>query len=222
MESYHKVKQPIMESSSNFSYHRKDVKKGFNELDDQRLWQVFKRGNKGALAYIYQTYFFKLYNYGINICGEEELVKDSIQELFIYIWKKRESLGETNSIKNYLFKSLRRKLFAQLKKDQNSLFGREIPENYHFEFVFSREHTMINHQITVEQKEELVKALNQLPQRLKEVLFLRYYEQLSPTEIASVMDITTNSTYVFLSRAIDFLKKHVHKVYSLILASSLC
>ncbi|WPP51909.1 RNA polymerase sigma factor [Catalinimonas niigatensis] len=211
-----------MESDSDFPCYGKKMNNGFHELDDQNIWKIFKRGNKGALAYIYQTYFFKLYNYGFNICGEEELVKDSIQELFIYIWEKRNSLGETNSIKNYLFKSLRRKLFAEFKKDQNAMLKRGIPENYYFEFVFSKEHTMIDRQITIEQKEELVKALNQLPQRLKEVLFLRYYEQLSPTEIASVMDITTNSTYVFLSRAIDFLKKHVHKVYTLMLASSLC
>lgn len=210
-----------MKEDSNFAYQNRDDKSGFDHLNDSQLWQIFRSGSRGALAYLYQNYFFKLYNYGINICQDENLVKDTIQELFIYLWKNKENLSDTNSIKHYLYKSLRRKIYAQLKKKQHSLLRKDIPENYHFEFVLSPEHTLVNEQISAKQTEQLLKALNQLPQRQKEILFLRYFEKLSPAEISSVMSLTLNSTYVIISRAISFLRKHVDKVYWLFLTSSL-
>lgn len=197
-----------------------DDSTGFDHLSDGQLWQIFKSGNKAALAYLYQHYFFKLYNYGINLGADEDVVKDTIQELFVYLWKRKGHLSETNSIKHYLYKCLRRKIYAQLKKKQQSLFRQSIPDNYHFEFVLSAEHACIHEQMSAQQTAQLYKALNLLPERQKEILFLRYFEQLSPAEVASVMSLTVNSTYVILSRAISFLRKHVEKIYWFFLISS--
>lgn len=206
---------------SDFDRNEEYDERGFNCLNDEQLWQVFKNGSRAALAYLYQLYFFKLYNYGIKICQDEDLVKDSIQELFVYLWKKKENLSENNAIKLYLYKSLRRSIYTQLRKNQRSLFKKEITEQYRFEFILSSEQALIAQEISAQQKEELLQALNQLPQRQKEVVFLRYFENLSPQEVSIAMSLTLNSTYVLLSRAISFLKKHVDKIYWLCLTSTL-
>lgn len=148
-------------------------------LNDQQLWEMLRSGSKDALTHIYQAYFFALYNYGINICGEDDLVKDSIQELFIYVWKKKENLGNTDSIKNYLFKSLRRSIIAQRKQKRHTLFNNSIPENYHFEFVLSHEHQMIDSEVSVAREKELLKSINHInPFAMKKIKF--YYSNHLP------------------------------------------
>src|SRR5262245_24498141 len=79
-------------------------------MDDAALWTAFRMGDEKALVSIFDRFTKLLYNYGYKIVREEDVVKDAIQDLFIELWKNRETLGDTTSIKFYLFKSLRRKL----------------------------------------------------------------------------------------------------------------
>jgi len=182
-------------------------------LTDEQLWALFKTGDKAVLAYLYEQHFYKLYDYGYKISPDEALVKDCIQELFVTIWKNKSNLSSTNNIRHYLYKSLRRKIYAQLKKQQHPLFRKDIPSNYHFTFTLSYENELVHEQMKVEQKEAVLKALNQLPPRQKEVLYLRYYQNLSIQEVSTVMGLTVDSTYVFISRAISHIKKHIDRVF---------
>jgi len=83
------------------------------ETNDSRIWDEFRSGNESSFIYIYQNYFDKLYNYGLRITKDEDLVKDAIQDLFIELRKKRSHLGKTDSIKFYLFKCLKRKIIKE-------------------------------------------------------------------------------------------------------------
>jgi len=48
-----------------------------------------KAGNKAALEQMYLEYSNKLYNYGAKFALDKELIKDSIQELFVLLWERR-------------------------------------------------------------------------------------------------------------------------------------
>lgn len=53
---------------------------------DLHLWQEFKKGSESAFAKIYEDYASGLYSYGLKVVYNKELVKDSIQDLFVEIW----------------------------------------------------------------------------------------------------------------------------------------
>ncbi|WPP50963.1 RNA polymerase sigma factor [Catalinimonas niigatensis] len=188
--------------------------------NDQQLWEEFRLGNQQALSIMYQKHFFKLYNYGLKITHDADLVKDCIQELFIHIWKQRKTLSATTSIKYYLFKALRRKIVEEIKK--NKLTQSSQQEYLDFVFELPHEEKIIQLQISDEQKAALVTCLNKLPKRQKEALFLRYYENMTPQEVSSIMSLSIDSTYVLFSKALHFMRKHMPKIISSALPFFFC
>lgn len=180
--------------------------------DPQQLWEQFRLGNQQALALIYQQHFFKLYNYGMKISRDADLVKDCIQDLFIHIWKQRESISDTTSIKYYLFKALRRRIVDELTSSKEILIHPQAQKGFVFELPY--EQTLIEEQISQEKKQKLLACLNTLPKRQKEALFLRYYENMSPQEVASIMSLSIDSTYVLFSKALHYLRKNLQKFIS--------
>src|SRR5215831_20099737 len=84
--------------------------------DDLSLWLRFKNGDKQAFAELYQKHILSLLAYGSKLCSDQEILKDSIQELFVELWNSRQNLSATDSVKFYLFKALRYKLLRFEKR----------------------------------------------------------------------------------------------------------
>jgi DNA-directed RNA polymerase specialized sigma24 family protein len=89
-------------------------------MDDVMLWAAFRSGDEKAFITLFDRFSPAMFNYGCKISAERELVKDAVQELFIDIWQSRKRLGDTDSIKFYLFKSLRRKLLRIKEKQRDN------------------------------------------------------------------------------------------------------
>ena len=70
-------------------------------------------------------------------------------------------------------------------------------------------------------KESLLKAINKLTPRQKEVLTLRFYDALSYEEIDALMMLPVKSVYMLVYRAIDALKQNINLGLRLIVLSIL-
>jgi RNA polymerase sigma factor (sigma-70 family) len=173
------------------------------------IWQSLIAGEEQALGRLYEMYFSVLYNYGIKVVRDKQLVKDCIQDLFIELWKYHSNLGQVHSVKSYLYKSLRRRLLKEVERHRLHF----VDEKYNFEFVGSYEFHLINEQMDKQQKNELIEAMNKLTKRQKEAIFLKFYENLSYQEVASVMAITIKATYKVVLSAIYTLRTHLKKIY---------
>lgn len=191
-----------------------------NKKSESEIWRDFQQGDEEAYACIYQTYFFVLFNYGMKTIRDKEVVKDCIQNLFVHLWCNRQNLSPLNHIKPYLFKALRRDLIRVTRHD-SKFKHQESWQQDHFEIVLSPEFTLIADQMEKEQKENLIRVLNGLTKRQREVVFLKFYDNLSYQEIASVMSISVDAVYNLMSQALGFLKTNVVSVTSLILIAGL-
>ena len=177
----------------------------FSHLKEFELWDECKAGNQKAFAHIYQLWFDELFNYGIKVArGREDLLKDCIQEMFVYLWQKRTEIQVQSSLKFYLFKSLRRSILQKFKANKISDILAEGV--FYFETVPSIESQLIRDQSIQESNQQLLRAINNLPQRQKEVIFLRFYEDFEPQEVANIMGLKLNSTYVLLSKSLQALR----------------
>lgn len=177
----------------------------FEGLPDIKLWAEFKDGNERAFIYIYKKYFPQLYNYGSQFTKDNELIEDCIQDLFIEIRKKQRNLCYTDSIKLYLFKSLRRKIIALVQKNNKlRLKNCSVQE---FEVTFSVEHYIINQQLNEENVLRLNKAIGKLSPRQKEAIYYFYYEDFSYKQIAEMMNMShIRSARNLIYRSLDLLK----------------
>ena len=188
--------------------HNNDKDSFLNKKSDFEIWRDFKSGSDSALTYIYRSHINELYNYGCQFTINKELVQDVIQELFIELLKKRKKLGDTDSIKYYLFKSLRRKLIRSLNKEKKYVPKNVNPVKGDFEIELSPELKIISEQDQKIRQKFLEDAFNQLPLKQKEAVLLYFYEGLSYDEIASIMKMTkTKSARALIYRAVDSLNQ---------------
>ena len=178
--------------------------RSFNDVD---LWGRFKAGDHAGFALIYREHVRALYSFGKQLVDDGDMVADSIQELFIYIWEKRADLGDTDNIRYYLFKALRRRLIETVAKEKRTTQAHEaIGEQHATED--SIEHILIKHQADAELRTLLRQALRQLTKRQREAIFLRFFGKMSFKEVADIMSLSLKSTYNLISKALDELRKH--------------
>ena len=183
----------------------KETHSEFEKVPDMQLWTEFKRGSEAAFIFMYKKYFPQLYSYGFQFTNDHEFIQDCIQDLFIEIRKKRKNLSDTDCIKLYLFKILRRKIISAIRR-RNNLKAKDISLQ-EFDVTFSIEHHLINQQLTQEKIEGLNRALENLSNRQKEAVYYFYYENFSYKEIAEMMDMAhVRSARNLIYRALDLLK----------------
>lgn len=177
----------------------------FSSFSDKDLWQQFRSGSEEAYSFMYEKYVPILYSYGYRIYPNEEVVKDCLQDLFVTLWLTRQNLGATESIKYYLFRSLRREIAQKVNADftftnkTTSPFIRNAEESFEDQLIELEENSL--------QSKELDMALSYLSDRQREAIFLRFYQNISFEEIASIMGITQRAVYKLIYRAVDLLKK---------------
>lgn len=180
-------------------------------MSDKKIWNSLRNGDQKALEEIYRTYFSELYSYGRKLSRDENTVEDCIQELFVDLWNRRDKLSETDSIKPYLFVSLKRKIFHTIKKLRKST-DTELEEK-HFDAELSIDEILIAEETTSEQKSSLKSAFQSLSDRQKEILYLKYYSEMDYEEITEIMEMNYQSARNLVSRAIQKLSKHMLLVF---------
>ncbi|MEC5145514.1 RNA polymerase sigma factor [Chitinophaga sp. 212800010-3] len=168
-------------------------------------WLSFLQGNKRALAACYNDYADYLYNYGCKFTTDTLMVEDTIQDLFLKLWKNRENLGQPASVKNYLLKSLRGLLIRNISRTQRHASDELEEENYVFELEGSPEHIRIAGEQAAQRSLLLNTALARLTPRQREAVFLRFYEDMSYEDISDILSITVKATYKIMARALEAL-----------------
>jgi RNA polymerase sigma factor (sigma-70 family) len=176
-------------------------------VEEQALWSQFKAGDKAAFARLMQTYYRDLFQYATKFTKNAEFIKDCLQDLFLELWKNRSTLGETRHVKAYLLKSVRHKVYRELYRNQKHMHTELSEDDYCFDVVFSVEQLMIREQEVQHMSEKLSGLLNQLPRRQKEIIYLRFFQELEVEQIVQVMDIHPQSAYNLLHKAIHRLKQ---------------
>ncbi len=85
-------------------------------LELQWLWTKFKEGDRLAFSRLYQLYAAELGKYGSRLVPDKEQVRDAVQDLFVNLWHSRQNLGEVQSVRSYLYASLRREVLKHCRQ----------------------------------------------------------------------------------------------------------
>lgn len=175
-------------------------------MDDSEQWNAFRAGSDVAFGAIARHYYRSLFSYGLKFSKDKEFVKDCIQDLFLELWAKRDTLGDTSFVKFYLLKSLRRKIHRESMK-RNWMADEEELD---FETEMTGETSIEQQIIEWETSEELLGTLNQqivlLTKRQQEIIYLRFFENMDNESIAQVMSISKQAVANLLYRTIQELK----------------
>lgn len=178
----------------------------YNALSDKELWGLLNGTDRRmALSVLYQRHYELLYNYGMKCCGNEELVKDCIQDVFVKLHQGKVLAPEV-TVRAYLLRA-----FHNAFLDQQQVNGRyqdvfleddlQIPDSKDFfedTFALSDE--------DIRYAKMLRDAIQSLSPNQKRLLYLHYVRKLSYKEIADAMGISVQSSMNLNNRALTKLK----------------
>ncbi len=182
---------------------------GSYDADEMALWRAFKSGDEAAFARMYQRYCHVLYGYGFRVTSDAALIEDSIQDLFIELWRTRENLSDTTSIKYYLFRSLRRRISRTLNSDPLRNDVSEIHDHAEWFSAPSFEALLVENQSNDARVAGLNRAVEGLSRRQREVISLRFYHNHDYQEICAIMSLNYQSVCNLVYRALDTLRQRV-------------
>ncbi|MRS60670.1 sigma-70 family RNA polymerase sigma factor [Larkinella terrae] len=172
------------------------------------LWQQSKAGDKVAFCQLAEMQYRSLFSYATNFTPDREFIKDSIQEIFIAIWEKRQTIT-IQYVSIYLFKSLRNQLLQEFRRNKHAVsvpYFQEINQLSDWETV---ETTIEKNEVESENQRKVRQAIDSLPKRQQEVVFLKFYKGLENEQIAELMDINRQSVANLLYKALSALKSQV-------------
>lgn len=172
---------------------------------DESLFSAIRGGNKEALGTLFLRHNAYLRHYGLRVSSDRSLVEDCIQELFIYLFEAGSRIGEVRQVKAYLFKSLRRRIVERIRQSSRRR-ERETAITAAVNIRFSEQDFSTDPTASATHQ-TLAEALNKLPWRQREAVYLRYYNGLNTQEISDVMGIANQTVLNTLYQALQKLRK---------------
>jgi RNA polymerase sigma factor (sigma-70 family) len=159
-----------------------------------------------ALAGLMRLFYSDLYSYAYKFSGDDALVKDCLQEVFIGLWQRREAAAAILSPRYYLLRAVKNNVLKALHH-QNKITGLDATGNETSFFTeISIEDLIIRNQLSEEHSRKLHQVINHLPARHKEIIYLKYFQHLDHGQIAALMNISRQSVYNLLYESIIKLK----------------
>ena len=172
---------------------------------DFEIWENFKKGDQSALSLVYFQNFHSMFQYGIRFKDDSEFIKDCIQDVFYKLIQAGEKLSPTDNIRFYLFRALKNGIYKELGKSKKT---EPIEFNQlKFEALFALEEEFAEKDNVSEKEKALLQALNELSDRQREIIFLRYECGMEYEQICEMMQLNYDSARTLVSRAIKSLKK---------------
>lgn len=180
----------------------------FSQRSDPEVWRSFLDDDMGAFIFIYNKYFRVLYNYGHKLCGDDDLIKDCIHDVFVRIKETRSRLGEVRNIKYYLLKCFKTRFLYYRRKRYFCTWENRDYSEQSFGFSLSAEQKIIDAQLDSEKIERLNRAIRQLTAHQREAIYYYYYESFTLDEIREIMQAGSRRTVQnLIYRAVASLRK---------------
>jgi RNA polymerase sigma factor (sigma-70 family) len=184
--------------------HHVSSREKYPYVSDELVWRDMKTGNRLAFTYIYNQYAEDLLKYGVQICGDKDLTQDVVHDIFTNLWIKRESLPVVHSIRFYLISALRRSILRADKKKHQHTF--DIDQTS-FSMVPSFLDENFRNEAENEISAKIQEVIASLSKRQREIIYLRFYQNLSYLQIAEILELDQKYTYNLASRAFQSFKE---------------
>lgn len=170
-------------------------------MDDKELIALLRKNDRNAYTLLFDKYFGQLFTFAVHVVFREDVANDIVQEIFISLYEKSDTLNYDVSLKAYLFNSVRNRCF-------NYLRDRKVEDKrmslYTEACIWSENVTMIDEEEVMEQ---VWKAMEELPEKCREICRLRFFEGQKFEEIAVALDMSESTVRVQVARGMDKLRQ---------------
>lgn len=175
-------------------------------MPEEQIIENARKGDKDAFGEIYKIYLDRIYRFVYFLVRDEPLAEDITQNVFIKAWMK---IGEFSlkrgTMQAFLFAIARNLVIDEQRKKKALPLDGEA-EN----FIPSGEN-LEEKVIRSETNEQLMKFLNRLPETDKQIVIMKYFEDMEYQEIAGVVKKNVVAVRVRLFRALKTVREFLEK-----------
>lgn len=186
----------------------------YSILSDFELMSLLKIGDHAAFNEIYRRYHALLLAFVYRKLQDEELTKDLVQEFFIGIWTKRESLSLSVSLAGYFITALKNRIY--------NFFEHQQVENKYIQSIADFVNTgNIAHTDYLLREKETIRLIDQaissLPGKMREVFELHRKSGLTYKEIATTLSLSEKTVNSQMLNALNRLRSKLNLSFLFIL-----
>lgn len=169
------------------------------------LIQKARKGDKDAFGQIYKIYYRKIYRYSRINLNSQETAEDLAQETFLKAWRSISTFSAYSggSLQAFLFR-IARNLMIDLSREKKEFpldTALEIESKDDFEEDPDRKTNI----------ETVQKALTKLEDEDKQLVILRFFEEMPHADIAQIIDSNEGAVRVKLHRILKKLKEIINE-----------
>jgi len=169
-----------------------------------KLWSEACGGDVKSYSELHSRLFSGLFEYARKIVKDDDVANDLIQELFVKLWTKRASIGEIDNVRAYLLTSIRCSAINYIKRQK--LTEAKVLQLELQSVQFSVEDLITSRETHTILKKRIGAAINKLPGRQREMIYLRYFEELDYQQIVELTGLKYQSVLNHIYRAVQMLK----------------
>ena len=174
--------------------------------NDEQMWTGIREGNKEMYLLLYRRYYHTLLFIGLKQYRDADLVKDAIQQQFLYLWEKRSGIKKAENVRAYLITSFLRRL-RQISNKVKICKELEVEDiGCYSDMPLTPEENMIAMEGQNHLNRFLMRQINLLPKRQKELVVLKFYQGLNYNEIVEKTGLSPRTVYNKMHEALKSLK----------------
>ncbi|RZK79529.1 MAG: RNA polymerase sigma-70 factor [Pedobacter sp.] len=180
-----------------------------NISEDNHLFSLLCEGSKEAFDQIYNLYWKRLLVYVTNAIKDKEAAQDIVQEIFISLWLRRETIPHSGTLAGYLYTAARYKGISYIQAN--------LKESKHADALiayFSERQDSLNEDFAAKELQLIFdKGIENLPPKMREVFVLSRKENLSYKEISQKLNISDKTVKKQISNALKHFKLILNESY---------
>lgn len=157
------------------------------------------------IQFIYDYYADDLLSYGMRMGYQKEVLEDAIHDLFYKLCRSPHLVKQVKELKLYLFRALKNRL-VNIQKSTAKYVTTDFPE---FKLAVNTDslHRLIEEEEQMIIKERINKLLGELSNRQREIIYLRFLQEMTYAEIGELLEMTPASVKNVVYRAINKIRK---------------
>ncbi len=188
------------------------------QFSDEQLLALSRSGDREAFSKLLRRYEKELFNFLLKFLGQRSLAEDVFQESFLQVYVSAADFDVSRRFRPWLYTIAANKARDALRKRvRRPLVQLTASDDEGGEVDLW--HNLLKDEATPEKlyelkqrKQQVRRAVAELPEHLREILILAYFNQLSYKELAEVFNIPLGTVKSRLHSAVGaFAKKYREK-----------
>ena len=190
-------------------------------LNDRSAIEEVSKGNLKAFRYLFDNHFSDLCNFLMLYLHNREVSEEIALDIFTFIWEKREQIEIKTSFKAFLIGTAKHKAISQYRKEQKAVFK----ELGLVELNLPDPDANAKHLESAELFNLIQKAIDDLPEKSRQIYRMAWEENLSQKDIAEQLGLSRktveNHIGIALRKLRDSLRPYYKQIFILWLSSTI-